>query len=471
MKRIVILLVLYVASAACSVSNIEKDAPGNEVEAAFKAGQKITLTVNTEISTKVSSSVRNDGMIAFKWESGDKILVKMGQASSEFTLINGAGDTDAQFTGTMPASGDSFDVQFPVSTPDISAQTYAEGGLPHNTMLASATGCTKASQITLQPQNAALRLDLWGNLTVGSIVVTDMTASAPKPTWTLSCGTNGVALNLTKTELTPFLLVMPAGSRQIKVEIYDTKSTLLRTFETAGENTFSNAKVLSMPSKALVNYIDNGIDSGPGTLIDDVVWAPVNCGYDATNTNGLLYQWGRKYGQQMKDYSLVSLTKAEGNSDAHSDEYAQFVGEITADDSNWFEGDLDNSMWRDGTKKGEFDPCPAGWRIPTKSELEALSAHRSGWSNVSGQNGYYYSGSTTYSADAARIFLPATGDHAYKSGKFQGGNMWGNYWSSTCDSACPWYLYEIHFSTGTETVEMHNNYGRASGYCVRCVQE
>ena len=48
-----------------------------------------------------------------------------------------------------------------------------------------------------------------------------------------------------------------------------------------------------------VEYIDEyGINHGGGIMIDSIVWAPVNCGYHATDfPYGKLYQWGRYHGQ------------------------------------------------------------------------------------------------------------------------------------------------------------------------------
>ena len=47
------------------------------------------------------------------------------------------------------------------------------------------------------------------------------------------------------------------------------------------------------------DYVDEyGINHGQGVKIGEVIWAPVNCGYHATDFKyGKLYQWGRKYGQ------------------------------------------------------------------------------------------------------------------------------------------------------------------------------
>lgn len=48
-----------------------------------------------------------------------------------------------------------------------------------------------------------------------------------------------------------------------------------------------------------IDYINEyGVNHGKGIIIGDIVWAPVNCGYHATDYKyGKLYQWGRKYGQ------------------------------------------------------------------------------------------------------------------------------------------------------------------------------
>ncbi|MBQ0118707.1 MAG: hypothetical protein KBS42_02965, partial [Bacteroidales bacterium] len=60
--------------------------------------------------------------INFTWEEGDQILVKVDDKTAVFTLTTGAGSNSAEFTGTMPAAGSTFDIQYPKTTPDLSAQ-------------------------------------------------------------------------------------------------------------------------------------------------------------------------------------------------------------------------------------------------------------------------------------------------------------------------------------------------------------
>ena len=78
------------------------------------------------------------------------------------------------------------------------------------------------------------------------------------------------------------------------------------------KNSILRSTILRMPAKEYIgvrplqdgDYIDEyGISHGPGIEIDDVVWAPVNCGYKMQTSEskgypyGRYYQWGRKYGQ------------------------------------------------------------------------------------------------------------------------------------------------------------------------------
>lgn len=51
--------------------------------------------------------------------------------------------------------------------------------------------------------------------------------------------------------------------------------------------------------------------------------------------------------------------------------------------------------------------CPAGWRLPTKDDLESLSGHHSGFSTYLGVQGRWLSGSREYSSSVPAIFFPS----------------------------------------------------------------
>lgn len=112
-----------------------------------------------------------------------------------------------------------------------------------------------------------------------------------------------------------------------------------------------------------------------------------------------------------------------------------------------------------------YDPCPAGWRVPTGAEFETLCANRSDWTtDDAGQNGYWFSGEVAYSETVARVFFPATGGGAYDNGVFTAPGTWGSYWCSKSDSN--------NRSCYLRTEESGVWIGRRSnGYAVRCVLE
>jgi len=225
--------------------------------------------------------------VNFKWETGDKIKVTVGTEFAEFILSSGAGDATAEFTGTMPAAGNTFDVQYPITDPDLSSQIYVANGLPKDKMKMAATGCTLGTPFTLNPQYAALRLNLYGlNREVSSIVVTNTTAN-PNLSYTLNCSTS-VRVGNSAAIATPFCIVVPEGSWGFNVVVtsaaatkdledipeyneglgFSGKGIIIpnNTFSTSSAKSFTAGVVQNMPAKPIT-----------------IIWAPVNCGYEAAS--------------------------------------------------------------------------------------------------------------------------------------------------------------------------------------------
>ena len=240
-----------------------------------------------------------------------------------------------------------------------------------------------------------------------------------------------------------------------------------------------------------IDYVDEyGVNHGPGVDIDGVVWAPVNCGYHATDYKyGKLYQWGRKYGQGYSghlwdvnqsyfepytDYSVPTIEKggvsvATGNDNSKENVFYTSTSEYNYD---WVYP-KDSKLWNSGTEsdpvKTDYDPCPNGWRVPTYAELYELQHNRSSWTiNAEGQVGCWFSGASAYTSDVPQVFLPAAGLRNYEVGYAYSRGCDGYYWSSSPD------LFnkksrDLHFyNTGNSTM---SSTFRALGFSVRCVQD
>jgi len=199
--------------------------------------------------TKVVGSLDGNDL-NFTWQKDDQILVTVPGCDTPavFTLVGDGGQAEGQFTGTMPADGTTFSVKYPADDPNLSEQNYEANGVPEKKMRFAKENCTIAG-FALEPQDAVIRLDLYGtDKTVGKIVVTNTTAS-PNIAYTLNMPENGVALPSTEADAKPFFVVMPTGTYKFKAEVFDTSSQLIRAYETSEAKEFAVGKFLDMPSK------------------------------------------------------------------------------------------------------------------------------------------------------------------------------------------------------------------------------
>lgn len=351
-----------------------------------------------------------------------------------------------------------------------------------------------------------------GEVLAGSAVVTAGYGKEPSISMstegvkevTLDCGESGVELNET-TPVSFFIVLPPVGFEGgFTITVTDTRGGS-KEYSTTKKNPIIRSKGLRMPAKEYIgvrppqegDYIDEyGVNHGQGIEIDGVVWAPVNCGYKAPTADskgfpyGKLYQWGRKYGQGYDDNdesypSGDDFVKGPIRPNAQSERSAhEFIYFLNNGQYNYpydWANPHNDKLWNSGTEsnpvKTEYDPCPAGWRVPLRSELEGLCTNYSCWtSNESGMMGYWFSGSNPYGSDILQLFLPAAGTRSgtVKNAEGKNRDVEGSYYSSRYyrnSSDGVGFLGAYYLDFDSATVSVHENRARSSGYSVRCVQE
>ena len=199
----------------------------------------------------------------------------------------------------------------------------------------------------------------------------------------------------------------------------------------------------------------------------ETVWAPVNCGYHATNYKyGKLYQWGRKYGQGYEGEfgDAIETVLSDGPVSRKTGESAENsnVFYVVEDSPYDWLAPQDDYLWNSGSEavpvKTQYDPCPEGWRVPTETELHQVSrkyVHDQ-------QGGCILYGNYRPIDGAPSLFLPYSGYRsAYKSSDCYARGDGGYYWSSHSIALNTWH-YSSPYITATR---------RRSALSVRCVQE
>lgn len=195
--------------------------------------------------------------------------------------------------------------------------------------------------------------------------------------------------------------------------------------------------------------------SGFGIIaFDDKCWLDRNLGahrvatsHDDPQSFGFLYQWGREADGHELQNSLIVYTKAPpGEQPNHSD--------FIANDRHPFDWNSDNNWnYRWVTQNGNTlpsDPCPPGWRVPTRSEWQSAKEYGN-WKNK-------------YDAFNSSLKLPSAGKRDDKGVLYYQG-VRGQYWSSS---------YENIFGTLLNFYDngaFMQNYYRVGGMSVRCIKD
>ena len=237
----------------------------------------------------------------------------------------------------------------------------------------------------------------------------------------------------------------------------------------------SSLKLLEVFNGTLWVNASSGTATGCGAKTSSTLWRDFLCynlGADMalnpfTPQYGLVgnyYQWGRNphcFGQDGVDDDNPCQAPVYGALGAWGTTGATDNAEAI---SNWNLSDAPTGSWlsSSGVKTAK-DPCPAGYRVPTRLEWDSVRT-----SNTISAIGTWSTSATNYSAGiliGSLLFLPACGYRDSSDGKlFERGSA-GYYWSSTENASNVWGLKVENGSAST------NSYTKNSGFSVRCIKE
>ena len=135
--------------------------------------------------------------------------------------------------------------------------------------------------------------------------------------------------------------------------------------------------------------IDNSIASDESVVISGIRWATRNVNTPGTFTQspesfGMFFQWNRKKGWTATDRNI----------------------------EDWDSTNATGAKW-----SAQSDPCPPGWRVPTRYEIYLLARAGSRWTSINGSYGRFFGTAPN------QIFLPAAFGDGYV--------IQAHHWSST----------------------------------------
>ena len=184
-------------------------------------------------------------------------------------------------------------------------------------------------------------------------------------------------------------------------------------------------------------YVDLGFSSG-------IKWATCNVGANSPEEYGEYFAWGEI--TTKKNYNWGTYKYCNGSSSTLT-KYCTNSNYGIVDDKTILDLEDDVASVRMG---GE-------WRMPTRIEQEELLNNCTWeWTEENGVDGYR----VTSHINSNSIFLPAAGYHNANRIKN------GNYWSSSVDSSCAYYL---NFNEEGDIREYI--YNRSFGFSVRAVYD
>jgi uncharacterized protein (TIGR02145 family) len=112
--------------------------------------------------------------------------------------------------------------------------------------------------------------------------------------------------------------------------------------------------------------------------------------------------------------------------------------------------------------KKENDPCPTGWRVPTKAEMETLISTYDHYEKINEVWVYIFVQGDN------KLYLPSAG-YRNGSGSLAQVNGHGNYWTST--GCLEWTNSAFFFKFYNSDPYISDNATKSEALSVRCIKE
>jgi len=295
-------------------------------------------------------------------------------------------------------------------------------------------------------------LSFWLLLAIGTATVVFNSCNRDEPKITvIGISLNKTTLTLAIGESETLVATVTPENATDKTVTWESNNLSIATVDVDGKVTAVAVGTITITAKAgdktaecVVTITNNPLTHDEGVEINGVRWATRNV--DMPNTFaenpesfGMFYQWNRKIAWSSSNPLVNSVGGTE-----------------------W-----ENTLSAGTEWEKANNPCPQGWRVPTRDELAALRDSGSEWITVNEVNG------RQFGTVPNTIFLPAAGGRRNTSGALFNVSLGGLYWSSTFSAAnAGWNLdfLSSHVSVGSNnTTRVSTN--RAYGFSIRCVSE
>lgn len=502
-----------IALASCTENNLDDVKP----EEPSNGGTVLTAVIGADTKTTIGEKSGKEYSIL--WTAGDKINVN-GEQSSEAVIeaadaksakYSFAKELTAPFSAVYPSSV--YKSEGVVTIP--SSQSYKAGTFDPSSALLCAYSGSDAS-LTFHHLMAYLKLSFGntaGNTALEKIMKVEVKSNGGEPMSgefsvnyesgsitpaegnestiiTMSCGTDGLDLG------NEILVAIPAQKYA--------KGLVITTFDKVGNKSVYTTTATFNAIAGNVYPMPIKMELYPGTTlkaikVGSLLWAPVYCGYSVDHPNGLLYQYGRANGQPY--YPASESSSICVNAPIQNPEDDKFY----KGKSDWYSGTALTAwpMSKDdvGYVEGKIgNPCPEGWRIPTRAELSNLVKtgftmtsvwkyeNSTKWTDAENEKSVVIGG---FTLNGSELFLAGVGGRTsggksfYRSNEEAYARIWASDRNSTDASKASCLSLQRKCTTKKEngkdvkvgltgpndfTLELRDNYLKAGGISVRCVK-